>query len=175
MAAESGWPSVTMEAIARRVGFSKAGLYYSSKNALLAAAVEYLDQANHRLIDVCQVKDGEEGLRRFIAGYLTPWEGVPLEMTQVPKESYLRRVHTFPRRILHLVDRGVAGGDSVQAEDDDFSLALLMALEGAVAYTAAEAVSTAQATAALQSGFLGHARLVARREGVRAAARGPRR
>jgi len=146
---ESGYDDASMEAIARRAGISKGGLYhhFSSKDEILLMANQKLNEPVAQLMQAAlQEQSASEGLCGFIANYLEYWLNHQREMIfymlsyvkliDNPSlgemyESYAKSAIGFYQG---LFQRGIDTGEFIPHDAYESAVALMAAVDGIVMY-----------------------------------------
>jgi AcrR family transcriptional regulator len=146
---ERGYDDASMEAIARRAGISKGGLYhhFTSKDEILLMANKKLNEPVAQLMqEALQEPNACEGLCRFIENYLNYWLNHQREMIfymlsyvklldnpnlSEMYESYAKSTIGFYQG---LFQRGIDSGEFIPHAAYESALALMAAVDGIVMY-----------------------------------------
>jgi len=146
---ENGYDGASMEAIARRAGISKGGLYhhFSSKDEILLLANQKLNEpAAMMMLEASQKPSVSDGLCWYIKNYLEYWQNHKKEMVfyilsfakllDNPSlwemyESYTESTLAFFK---DLYQRGIDSGEFVAHSAYDSAISLMAAVDGIVMY-----------------------------------------
>ncbi len=147
--AEKGFENASMEAIAKRAGLTKGGLYhhFGSKDALLLAANELFMAPVRELMEEAATSASPlAGLKGFLAGYFAYWQAHPeylvcisLTLTKSLKEpdwwpamqDYAAELTEFYQGLL---ERAVSTGEIGPGDAHARATTLLGAADGLAAY-----------------------------------------
>ena len=150
---ECGYEGATMEAIAKRAGISKGGVYhhFQSKGEILLYANQKLSEPVAALMARAQRRPGAaEALSFYIRSYLKYWLGRQRELaffflsfTKMLDTPALWRLYGDYTRsnmafFKGLFERGIAAGEFVPHAADGSALALMSALDGVLGYLVME-------------------------------------
>lgn len=146
---KSGYEGASMEAIARRAGISKGGLYhhFKSKDEILLHANRKLNEPVAEMMqEAARKTSASKGLAWYIKNYLEYWQGhkkelvfYSLSMTKMLDspllwqmyEKYIERYIIF---LKDLYERGIASGEFIPHSAYESAVILMAALDGIVAY-----------------------------------------
>jgi AcrR family transcriptional regulator len=167
---EQGYEGASMEAIARRAGLTKGGLYhhFRSKDELLLAANERFMEPMRRFMgEARSAASPAAGLRGYIRAYLDWWRAHPRDLTfimltlykvmKMPEawpvmSAYTGEMIGFYREML---ERAVAAGEVPRCDPAARALAMLGAMDGLAAYVAMDPALAETAAERLAAAFLG--------------------
>jgi len=160
---ENGFEGTSMEAIARRAGLTKGGLYhhFKGKDEILLFANDHFMAPVLQMMEKCkQNPSPTEGLRKFIREFLAHWnehaEEVAisfLSMTKIvsnremwpPMEAYATKMTFFFESML---ERGVKAGELRPHDAQSRAWTLVAALDGITGYMIMSTTLTPWSTAA---------------------------
>ena len=146
---ENGFENASMEAIARRAGLSKGGLYhhFKSKDEILLHASRKLNEPVARMMQEALKKTSAcQGLTWYIKNYLEYWYGHERELvfysmsvtkildTPVLWKTYENYIESCISFFKKLYERGIKSGEFVPHSAYDSALALMAAIDGIAVY-----------------------------------------
>jgi len=150
---ECGYEGATMEAIARRAGVSKGGVYhhFQSKDEILLYANQKLSEPVAILMENAnRRRTASDALSWYIRSYLKYWAGRQRElsffflsltkMLDTPALWQLYGDYTKANIAFFkdLFERGIAAGEFIPHAAEGSSLALMSALDGVLGYLVME-------------------------------------
>jgi AcrR family transcriptional regulator len=146
---ENGYDGTSMEAVARRAGISKGGLYhhFSSKDEILLLANQKLnDPVAKIMLEAAQKPSAVDGLSSYIQNYLEYWEDHRREMVfyilsfaKLIDNPFLWKMYeNYTEKSLSffqdLYQRGIDSGDFIPHSAYESALTFMSALDGVVIY-----------------------------------------
>lgn len=146
---ESGYDGTSMEAIARRAGISKGGLYhhFSSKDEILLLANQKLNEPIAKImLEAAQKPSAVDGLLGYIENYLEYWLDHRREMVfyilsfakLIDNASLWQMYENYTENSLSffqdLYQRGIDSGDFVPHSASESALTFMSAVDGVVIY-----------------------------------------
>jgi AcrR family transcriptional regulator len=161
---EKGYEGASMEAIAKRTGISKGGLYhhFKSKDEIFFLANQKLSEPINAMMDkATQKHSAYEGLTWYIRNYLEHWQDHKNELvfyllsfTKVLDspvlwqmyEKYIGKVIAFFQK---LYQRGIDSGEFLPHSTYDSAVVLMAALDGVISYQVISSELNLETTAAL--------------------------
>lgn len=160
---EKGFEGTSMEAIAKRAGLTKGGLYhhFKGKDEILMYANDFFMAPVLQMMEKCKRNTSPtEGLRVFIREFLAHWNEHPeevgisfLSMTKIvsnremwpPMEAYALKMTAFFESMLEL---GVKAGELRPHDAHSRAWTLVAALDGITGYMIMSTDLTCGSTAA---------------------------
>jgi AcrR family transcriptional regulator len=167
---EHGYEGASMEAIARRAGLTKGGLYhhFPGKDEILIAANARFMEPVRRLMEEARANpSAAEGLRGFIRSYLDWWRTHARDLSFVMLTLYkvMRSPESWPFMreytaemigfYQELLERAIAAGELSHCDPGARALAMLGALDGLVGYVAMDPELAEHAAERLSAALLG--------------------
>jgi AcrR family transcriptional regulator len=146
---ESGYDGTSMDAIARRAGISKGGLYhhFSGKDEVLLLANQKLNEPVVQIMfEAAQKPSAIDGLLGYIQNYLEYWQAHRREMVfyilsfakLIDNPSLWQMYENYTEKSLaffqDLYQKGIDSGDFVPHSAYESALTFLSALDGVVIY-----------------------------------------
>jgi AcrR family transcriptional regulator len=146
---EKGFEGTSMNAIAKRAGLSKGGLYhhFNSKDEILIEANNKFMEPIIELMELSRnIKSPVEGLKLYIKEYLKHWSNHSRELqftflslykimsnreTWIEMESYLNYVINFYNEML---SSGIAHGELKKHDTKSRAIAMASSLDGVTPY-----------------------------------------
>jgi AcrR family transcriptional regulator len=146
---ECGYDGTSMEAIARRAGISKGGLYhhFSSKDEILLFANQKLNEpVVEIMIEAAQKPSAIDGLLWYIQNYLEYWKGHRKEMVfyilsfakLIDNPSLWQMYENYTEKTLSFIQKlyqgGIDSGEFVPHSAYESALTFMSAVDGVVIY-----------------------------------------
>lgn len=146
---EKGYDGASVEAIAKRAGVSKGGVYhhFPNKEVLLMEANQKLSEPVMAMAERAYLNSSAlDGLRQYIREYLNYWAGRPRELSffflsmskalQAPAlmEYYREYVNQTTAFLVEMFQQAVESGEAVLRDPEAYGISLMGALDGVVSY-----------------------------------------
>lgn len=144
-----GYEGASVDAIARRAGVSKGGLYYHfpNKEMLLMEANQKLSEPIMEMVEkACLNKSAIDGLRQYIKEYLKYWASRPKELSffflsmskalesPVLMDYYREYVKQSTAFFVGMFQKAVESGEVDMRDPEAYGISLMGALDGVVSY-----------------------------------------
>ncbi|MCE3199309.1 TetR/AcrR family transcriptional regulator [Paenibacillus sonchi] len=146
---EKGYAGASVDAIAKRAGVSKGGVYhhFPNKEALLMEANQKLSEPVMEMAERAYLNSSVmEGLRQYIKEYLNYWVSRPRELSffflsmskalEAPAlmEYYREYVQQSTAFFVGMFQKAVESGESELTDPEAYGISLMGALDGFVSY-----------------------------------------
>ncbi|MHB8061148.1 MAG: TetR/AcrR family transcriptional regulator [Ruminiclostridium sp.] len=146
---EKGYEGASVDAIAKRAGVSKGGLYYHfpNKEVLLMEANRKLSEPIMEMIEKAYLSDSAiDGLKEYIKEYLKYWACHPKELSffflsmskalesPVLMEYYKEYVKESTAFFVGMFQKAVDLGESKISDPEAYGISLMGALDGVLSY-----------------------------------------
>jgi AcrR family transcriptional regulator len=146
---EKGYEGASVDAIAKRAGVSKGGLYhhFRNKEELMLGVNKKLSEPVYEMIGkACSNPSAIEGMRQYIRDYLSYWASRPKELgffflsTSKAFESvmlmdyYREYMNEYTALITGLYKRAADSGEMRIEDPEAYGLALIGTMDGVLSY-----------------------------------------
>ncbi len=147
--AEKGYNGASMDAIAKRAGVSKGGLYhhFPNKEVLLMEANQKLMEPVYEMaVKALSNKSALEGLRQYIREYITYWSARTKELSfsflslakalesEILMDYYKEYVLQSTAFFAEMFKKSAEAGEIKAADAEAYGISLMGALDGVLTY-----------------------------------------
>jgi len=146
---EKGYDGASVDAIAKRAGVSKGGVYhyFPNKEVILMEANQKLSEPIMEMVEkACSNRSAIDGLRQYIKEYLKYWVYRPREMSffflsmskalgsPILMEYYREYIIQSIDFFVGMFQRAIEAGEADIVDPEAYGISLMGALDGVVSY-----------------------------------------